>query len=122
VDSALVEGLGLAIPISAARPYINHILDTGETWRPTIGITCYAVVADGVAGIQVETVDQDTAAYEAGLTRGDIIIKAQGKSVTSVYALKRVLGEVGADGELTCVILRDGQELELTFALYDGME
>jgi hypothetical protein len=42
--------------------------------------------------------------------------------VTSVYALKRVLGEVGADGELTCVILRDGQELELTFALYDGME
>jgi S1-C subfamily serine protease len=122
VDSALVEGLGLAIPISAVRPYINHILDTGETWRPTIGITCYAVEADGTAGIWVETVDPETPAYEAGLTRGDVIIQAQGKPVTSVYALKRVLGEVGADGELTCVILRDGQELELTFVLYDGME
>jgi S1-C subfamily serine protease len=121
VDSALVEGLGLAIPISAARPYINHILETGETWRPTIGITCFAVEADGVAGIQVETVDQDSPAFAAGLTKGDIIIEAQGKPVSSVYALKRVLGDVGADGELTCTILRDGEKLELTFALFDNM-
>jgi serine protease Do len=122
VDSAVVEGLGLAIPISAARPYINHILDTGETWRPTIGITCYAVETDGVAGIQVETVAPGTPAYEAGLTKGDIIIQAQGKPVPTIYALKRVLGDVGADGELSCVILRDGERLKLTFALYDDME
>jgi S1-C subfamily serine protease len=122
VDSALVEGLGLAIPITAVRPYINHILETGETWRPTIGITCYAVEADGVAGIQVETVDPDSSAFQAGLSRGDIIIEAQGTPVSSVYALKRVLSEVGAGGELTCTVLRDGQRLELTFTLYDSME
>jgi serine protease Do len=122
VDSAVVEGLGLAIPITAVRPYINHILETGETWRPTIGITCYAVEADGVAGIQVETVDPDSSAFQAGLSRGDIIIEAQGTPVSSVYALKRVLSEVGAGGELTCTVLRDGQRLELTFTLYDSME
>lgn len=36
-DEALVEGLGLAIPISDARPFINYILETGETCQPAIG-------------------------------------------------------------------------------------
>lgn len=121
-NSALVEGLGLAIPISDVRPFINHILDTGETWRPTIGITCYAVEADGMAGIMVATVEQGTPAFEAGLSEMDLIIAANGTPVDSLYALKRVLNETGVGGTLTCTVLRGGEQIELTFALIDSSE
>lgn len=120
-NSALAEGLGLAIPISDVRPFINHILDAGETWRPTIGITCYAVEAGGAAGVMVETVDQGTPAFEAGLSRMDLIIAANGIPVDSLYTLKRILNEVGVGGTLTCTILRDGERVELSFTLIDGL-
>lgn len=121
-DDALVEGLGLAIPISDARPFINHILDTGESWRPTIGITCYAAQADGVSGVMVAEVEPGTPAAAAGLSPMDLIVIADGQPVDSVYGLKRVLNEVGVDGVLTCTVLRDGEQLELSFALIDSSE
>lgn len=121
-DTALVEGLGFAVPISAARPYINHILDTGETWRPTIGITCYAAEADGVQGILIRTVEPGTPAAEAGLSEMDLIIAANGTPVNSVYGLKRVLSEVGVGGTLTCTILRDGEQIEVSFTLIDSTD
>lgn len=121
-DGALIEGLGLAIPISDVRPFINRILDTGESWRPTIGITCYAVEADGTPGIMIATVEPGTPAAMAGLGVGDIIVTAEGKSVDSVYALKRVLNEVGVGGTLTCGVLQDGEQVEMSFALIDSAD
>ena len=121
-DGTLIEGLGLAIPISDVRPFINHILDTGESWRPTIGITCYAVKADGMEGILIRTVEPDTPAAEAGLSVDDIIVVAEGKTVGSVYALKRVLNEVGVGGVLHCTVLRDGEQVELAFRLIDSAD
>ena len=121
-DGTIIEGLGLAIPISDVRPFINRILDTGESWRPTIGITCYAVEADGMEGILIRTVEPDTPAAEAGLSVDDIIVVAEGKTVGSVYALKRVLNEVGVGGVLHCTVLRDGEQVELAFRLIDSAD
>lgn len=121
-DDVSVESLSFAIPISAVRPYVNHILDTGETWRPTIGIQCYAGVFDGVPGIYVASVDPGVPALEAGLQPGDVIVSAQGKAVDSLYSLKRILADVGVGGTLTCTVLRDGGETVLSFGLIDSAQ
>lgn len=117
-----VEGLAFAIPITDVRPFINRILETGETWRPTIGINCYAVTADGIPGILIDSVEPGTPAMAAGLRGGDFIIAANGAPSDSLYSLKRVLNEVGVGGTVTCTILRDGEELELTFQLVDSAQ
>ena len=122
VDSAAVlEGMGLAIPMSDAIPFVNHILATGESWRPTMGILCYAATVDGRQGIQVSEVTGE-AARAAGLKKNDLILSANGSPVTSLVELRRVLYRTGVDGELTCTVLRNGRELEISFRLVDGTE
>lgn len=120
-DAVVLEGMGLAIPISDAIPFVNHILATGETWRPVMGITCAAATVDGRKGIQVAEVTGD-AAREAGLEKGDLILTANGKAVTTLVQLRRVLYRAGADGEVACAVLRDGEELQITFPLTDSMK
>ena len=120
--SALVEGVGFAIPISLVRPYINRILATGESWRPTIGITCYATELGGVPGIMVVTVDESTPAFEAGLSVDDFIIAANGKPVDTLLSLKRELAEVGVGGTLTCTVIHRGSQREISFTLIDSSD
>ena len=118
-NSVVLEGMGLAIPITAALPFVNHILATGETWRPAMGITCQAKTVDGRKGISVATVNDGVPAQEAGLQVGDLIVTANGSPVTSLVELRRILYRVGVDGELTCTVVRDGAELEISFALIE---
>lgn len=121
-DDVVIEGLGLAIPMSDLLPFVNHILATGKSCRPTIGITCYVASADGQAGIMVREVQPDTPAAEAGLLPDDFILAANGQPVPSITALRRVLYRAGVDGTVTCSIIRNGRELELSFTLIDSLE
>lgn len=120
-DSVVLEGMGLAIPISDAIPFINHILATGESWRPAMGIQCAAAEVDGRRGIQVAEVTAD-APQEAGLRSGDLILTANGVAVTTLPELRRVLYRTGAEEELTCTVLRRGEELTISFPLMDSLK
>ncbi|MDE6282211.1 MAG: trypsin-like peptidase domain-containing protein, partial [Oscillospiraceae bacterium] len=120
-DAVVLEGMGLAIPMSDAIPFVNHIRATGESGRPTMGILCFAATVDGRQGIQVSDVTGE-AARAAGLKKNDLILSANGSPVTSLVELRRVLYRTGVDGELTCTVLRGGQELEISFRLVDGSE
>lgn len=120
-DAVVLEGMGLAIPISDAIPFINHILATGESWRPAMGIQCAAAQIDGRKGIRVAEVTAD-APKEAGLRAGDLILTANGVPVTTLAQLRRVLYRTGAEGELTCTVLRAGEERTITFPLMDSLK
>ena len=120
-NAAVIENLGLAIPISDALPFINRILATGRSWRPSIGIKCVATRVDGRSGILVDTVDEGTPAQEAGLQKDDLIISANGQRVTDLMELRRVIYRTGVDGLLHCIVVRDGEELPISFALIDRL-
>lgn len=120
-DAVVLEGMGLAIPISDALPFINHILATGESWRPAMGIQCAADQVDGRKGIRVAEVTAD-APKDAGLREGDLILTANGVPVTTLAELRRVLYRTGAEEELTCTVLRKGEEHTITFPLMDSLK
>ena len=120
-DAAVIENLGLAIPITDAIPFVNHILATGESWRPAMGITCVETAVDGRRGIQVREVT-GKAPKEAGLKAGDLIVSANGVPVATLVELRRVLYRTGVEGELTCAVLRGGEEIEISVLLMDSLK
>lgn len=120
-DAAVIENIGLAIPITDAIPFVNHILATGESWRPAMGITCVEASADGRRGVQVREVTGE-APRAAGLRHGDLIVSANGRPVSTLVELRRVLYRTGVDGNLTCGVVRDGEELEISFVLMDSLK
>jgi len=122
IDKAVVlEGMGLAIPVSDAIPFVNHILASGESWRPAMGITCSAATVDGRQGIQVKSVT-GASAREAGLRQGDLILSAGGVDTTSLAQLRRVLYRAGAESEVSFTVLRGGEELVISFPLMDSLK
>lgn len=119
-EDTVIEGLGLAIPTSDLLPFVNRILATGASWRPSMGVTCWATTQQGRAGIQIQSVEKNGPAAEGGLRSQDFIISANGQPVPTVTALRRLLHRVGVDGVLTCTVWRDGEELELSLSLADA--
>ena len=120
-DAAVIENIGLAIPISDVLPFVNRILATGKSWRPTIGIKCSAAEVDGRRGILVATVEEGAPAREAGLREYDLIVSANGQPVTDLVGLRRIIYRTGADGQLHCIVVREGKELPISFALIDDL-
>ncbi len=124
-DYETIEGLGFAIPTVWAKEVIDLLLDQGRlTGRPTIGITCFALV-DGAAafygrdsGIYIETVTAGSPADKAGLQPGDIILSANGQEILTLEDFTAVRDVVGVGGVMELVIWRQGEtfETELTLA------
>lgn len=49
-------------------------------------------------------------------------MSANGVPVTTLVELRRVLYRTGVGEELSCTVLRDGEELEISFALMDSLK
>lgn len=121
-DAAVLENIGLALPITDILPFVNRILATGRSWRPSIGITCFESMVDGRNGLQVKSVEKGVPAREAGLREGDLIVSANGRPVPTLTDLRRAIYRAGLDGEFHCVVVRDGSEVPVSFALVDKLE
>ncbi len=121
-DAAVLENIGLALPITDILPFVNRILATGKSWRPSIGITCFEATADGRNGLQVKSVEKGVPAREAGLREGDLIVSANGRPVPTLTDLRRAIYRAGLDGEFHCIVVRDGAEVPVSFALVDKLE
>ena len=121
-DSAVIENIGLAIPISDILPFVNRIIATGRSWRPAIGITCSETTVDNRRGLQVRDVEEDTPAGEAGLRPLDLIVSANGQPVSTLVELRRAIYRAGLDEDFHCIVVRNGEELPISFALIDRLE
>lgn len=121
-DAAVLENIGLALPISDILPFVNRILATGRSWRPSIGITCFESAVDGWDGIEIQEVEQDVPAREAGLRPGDLIVSANGQPVSTLTELRRAIYRSGLDEEFHCVVVRGGAEISVSFALVDKLD
>lgn len=117
-EDVTAEGLGLAIPISEAKRYVNTLLRLGEMEHPSIGIVCQDWTE--VDGVLVLTVNTGSPAAEAGLLAGDVILTAAGRSADNTDSFKDIIYELGVEAEMPCTVLRNGEELTLTMVLREA--
>ena len=116
-----VEGIGFAIPINDAVEIASELIEHGYiSGRALIGIhgqnvsPANADYFNWVVGVYVRSVFPDSAAYNADLEIGDIIINLGGKEIESMDILRFALRDYRAGDTTTITVWRDGEILELS--------
>ncbi len=111
-----VEGLGFAIPINAIR---NKISDLS---KPILLIGIQGVDIDKALseqhnlaiGLYVQDITQFSPAEKAGIRRGDVIVKFDGKKVTTFAEVNEIKNKHKAGDEISVTVNRNGNEENLT--------
>lgn len=119
-NDTVIEGLGLVIPINDTIPFLNQMIHTGQSFRPSLGILCQEVQMDDTSGVYVVSTTADTPAHEV-LLEGDVILAANGVDTPTLYALTRVLNDTGVGNQVELSVLRDGGVLSISITLYDRL-
>lgn len=102
IGGSTIEGMGYAIPISAAKPIIENLLVkaereiVAEEERGYMGVTVTNATdymqSDAIpAGAFVDKVSKESAADKAGLMAGDIITQFGDDEITSLADLQEAL-------------------------------
>lgn len=112
------QGIGFAIPADMARLVMDALVRDGKVVRGWLGVSIQEITSDLAAalelrerqGILVGDVVDDSPADEAGLERGDIILRFDGQSVSSPSRLRNLVAVAGAQKRVEVVFLRDGKE------------
>lgn len=120
-----VEGIGFAIPINEAKPILAELAQKGRVARPFIGaslidkevVAKYGIAVDLRGGIFVAKLVQGGPAWQAGIRPNDIILKYNGKKVTSVAELRDMINQSGIGAKVTITLLRGDEEVEKTVTL-----
>ncbi|MDI3530143.1 MAG: serine protease Do, partial [Thermoanaerobacter sp.] len=118
-----VEGMGFAIPINEAKPIIDQIIKHGYVERPMMGIGAQTITQQDAArynlpvGVYVVQVQPNSGAEKAGIQPGDVIIKVDGKDITSFEDLQGILNNHKVGDVIKVTIWRNGRTFTVTVKL-----
>jgi S1-C subfamily serine protease len=110
-------GVGLAVPInSTTRGIIAALMSKGKVRRAWLGIAGAQIrLAPELAkrigsptGLQVAGVSAHSAAQEAGLRQGDVVVELAGKRVVSTTAVQQLMVEDAIDKPIEITVWRNG--------------
>lgn len=123
-----VEGLGFAIPINDAVSLANDIITNGYVrGKASMGVTVQTVPSSAAqyygwpTGAFVYAVERGSAAEEAGLQTGDIIVQIDDTSVSSSSDLITAKKNYRAGESAVLKVFRDGEYLDLTIVFDEAV-
>jgi serine protease Do len=110
-------GIGFAVPSDSALVVLDQLRQFGETRRGWLGVNVQSVTEDlaelyGVregTGARVASVAPDGPAAKAGIVQDDVIVKFDGKDVTSMRGLPRLVSQTQIGKEVEIEVSRKGQ-------------
>lgn len=118
-----IEGIGFAIPINSTTDITSQLIQYSKVKRPYIGISgidldeSTAQRYNLVIGVYVKSIEDFSAAEKGGLKSGDVIIEADGKSITTMDELNNIKNSHQIGDTMKLKINRDGSEKEITLTL-----
>ncbi len=122
-NAVSAEGIGFALPINQVKKIMEILITVGYVERPGIGITVGTITEDAAeeagtpAGAYVESVVKDRPAYLAGIEAGDIIVEANGKTISDHEELVDIVLGCMIGDELQVKVYRNGEYLDLTIMI-----
>ena len=114
-------GIGFAIPSALAKPVIDQLRQYGKARRGWLGVNIQTVTdeiaeslgLDKPKGALVARVTENGPADKAKIQSGDVIIKFDGKEVTEMRRLPRLVAETPVDKTVPVTVWRKGKEVQL---------
>ena len=115
-------GIGFAIPSNLAKPVIDQLRQYGHPRRGWIGVRIQSVSAELAEGLHlpnakgalIASVSPKGPAEDAGIKQGDVVLKFDGKDVSEMRGLPRIVAETPVGKSVDVTVWRKGKEVALT--------
>ena len=111
-------GIGFAVPSDTVKAVVQQLKEFGEVRRGWLGVKIQTVTEDiaeslGVAentGALVSAVTPESPAAKGGVQPGDVILKFDGKEVTTMRGLPRLVAQAPIGKSVDVELLRAGEK------------
>jgi Do/DeqQ family serine protease len=110
-------GIGFAVPVNMAETVMNQLIKYGEVRRGMLGVRVQdltndiaeAMNLDNTSGALIAQVAPDSAASEAGLKEGDVVVAVNGEKIEDASGLAKNIGLREIGEAVTLKIIRNGK-------------
>jgi len=118
-------GIGFAIPANMVDNLVKQIIEFGEVRRGVLGIAGQPLTPELAKnfghktkyGAFINQVMPNSAAEDAGLQPGDIIVKVNGKNIKGFAELRAKVATLGAGSQVELAVVRNGKMESFTATL-----
>jgi serine protease Do/serine protease DegQ len=137
INSAIVSpsrgniGIGFAVPVNLAAGVMKSLIETGTVSRGFLGVGSEPLtpeVAEQVhlpsdtKGVIITEVIPEGPAEKAGVQRGDVILKVNGKEIESRDELRLTIAEMPPGSKVSIDLSRDGKPVGVNVVLTESAE
>jgi serine protease Do len=118
-------GIAFAIPAKLAQSVVEQLKSGGKVSRGWLGVTIQDVNEDiaeslgmkGSKGALITKIMDDGPSAKSELKVRDVVVKVNGDDINSSRDLARKVADLKPDSEARLVVIRDGQEKQLSIKL-----
>jgi len=118
-------GYSFAVPANIASKVVEDLTEYGQVQRGMLGVTISPLTSREagqrgltvIQGAYVERVGENSAAKEAGIQEGDVILRVDDSEVRNPSDLIEAVGRKRPGDDVVVTYYRDGQERETTATL-----
>ena len=111
-------GIGFAIPSNMTKNVVSHLQKYGEVKRGRLGVAIQTLTrdlaeafdVDQTSGVIITSIEPGSAAEQAKLKPGDIVLAINGEPVENVHDMRNFIGLLRIGTTINLDILRDGDE------------
>ncbi len=119
------SGYSFAVPVSLVKKVTDDFIKYGEVQRALLGVSIQDVNANfakekgltTVTGVWVQNIQKNSAAEEAGIKIGDVIININETAITNVASLQETIARHRPGDKITVLIERGSVIDKLTLTL-----
>ena len=124
-------GIGFAIPTEMTSIIMAQLVENGEVRRGVLGVniqdlTVELAEAFGVDenqhGVVITQVVEDSAAADAGLQPGDLVVAVDDRPVRRVMDLRNKVGLAPVGDKISLTIVRDGKQRKVTAVIRESSQ
>ncbi len=127
INTAIVaqgQNIGFAIPVNMAKDLLPQ-LKSGRIIRGWLGVMIQDITPElakpfgleEAKGVVLSDVTKGSPAEKAGLKRGDVLIRFNGKKVENAHSLSRLVAGTPPDTKVKVDVIRDGKGKTIRVAI-----
>jgi len=122
------SGYGFAVPVDIVKKVVNDIIKHGQVQKAFIGAEFIDVDSDlagklslsNLEGVITSFVQKNGAAELAGLEKGDVLVKANGKPINNKTELEEMLGYHYPGDKINVTVKRGDKLVDKTITLLNS--